>query len=336
MHLTRVLAGCVVVTSTFAVHGQLVLEKKIPIAGMTGGFDHLAYDQGTERIFATAEDQGKVYVVSLESGKGLTSIGGFGKPHSILVRPGSPSVLVVDSEPNKSALLDSHSLTKIKSLQLPPGANAMIYDPKHDRAIITAGGDRVNMNTSQVAGVDPSTGHTIKSTNIEALHLQPMAIDLAGGRVFVSIADHKSIAVLDLRTLRQTGEWKFGLEKHHHQPVAFDGESHRIFIAIDHPGQLLVVNSDTGKQTSSIDIPGDADDLTFDSRMHRLLIPCGDGFLTVVDASDPDHSRVTQKIQTGSDAGTGIWLAGQRKYVLGVPRSGSMDTPEVWVFGEHK
>ena len=311
---------------------QLQLEKQIPVAGMTGGFDHLAYDPATQRIFATAEDQGKVYVLSLISGQLLAKVDGFGKPHSVLARAGASSVLVVDSEKSKSALLSATSLKVMSRVAMPPGANALVYDQKIGRAIITAGGDRVHMNTSQIAAIDPATGRTLKSVEVNALHLQPMAIDEMGGRVFVSIADHKSVGVFDVVSLRMIAEWKLGPEPHHHQPVAFDAEHHRLFIAIDQPGELVVVNTDNGKRISSLAIPGDADDLTFDAVTHRLFVPCGDGFLMVLDATNPDHLRTLQKLATGKDAATGMWLPNERTYLLGVPQSGAMNSPEIQVF----
>lgn len=315
-----------------AAFGQLAVEKKIPVTGMTDGFDHLAYDASTHRIFATAEDQGKVYVVNLDTGAPVRTIDGFGKPHSILVRPKSPSVLVIDSERDKSALVDAKSLQRIKSLPLAPGANAMIYMPQTDRAIVTAGGDRVGMKTSQLVSVDPNTGGVMVSTEVNALHLQPMALDEPGHRVFVSIADHMSIGVFSTDKLQMSAEWKLGNDSHHHQPIAFDAAKHRLYAAIDHPGKLVVMNSDTGHIVSSIDIPGDADDLVFDPVSRHLLVPCGDGYMTLVDIAQPDRPRVLQKLATGSDAGTGIWLAREKKFLLGVPKSGSMQLPEIWVF----
>lgn len=320
--------------STLSARAQLVLEKTIPVTGMTDGFDHFAFDPATDRIFATAEDQGSVYVLSLKSGTEVASISGFGKPHSIVVRPGAPLALVIDSERSKAALISTSSFKKLSTVALPLGANALVYDPTRNLAIITAGGDRVGMNLSQVVSIDPATGRTLKSTEVHALHLQPMALDAAGARVFVSIADHNSVAVFDIRSLRELAEWKLGGDAHHHQPVAFDPDKHRLFVALDHPGKLVVVNTDSGKPTASVDMPADADDIVFDPASNRLIVPCGDGFLTVIDVFNPDHPQVVQKIPTGADAGTGIWLASKKLFILGVPKSGSMKAPEVRVFGQ--
>ena len=300
---------------------------------MTGGFDHLAYDPASHRVFATAEDQGKVYVFLLDSGEKLAAINGFAKPHSVLALPGSAFVLVIDSEQSKSAFLNAASLQREQSVALAPGVNCLLYDQRTGQAFITAGGDRVGMKASQVAIVDPATGRITRSAEIDALHLQPMSLDAAGRRLFVSIADHNSIGVFDEATLHMLAEWKLGPGSHHHAPITFDPEHHRLFVAIDHPGKLIVINTDTGKRVASVKIPDDADDLDFDPVSHRLFIPCGEGFLMVLDASDPQHVRVLQELTTGREAATGMWLAKEQKYLLGVPQSGSMTGPEIRVFG---
>ncbi len=212
------------------------LERTIPVPGMNGGFDHLSYDPASGRICATAEDQGEVYVFAYKSGAQLASIQGFAKPHSVLAMPGSPSVLVVDSEKSKSALLISASLQRAANVPLLLGANCLLYDPATGWALITAGGDRVGMKTSQIAAVEPGTGRIVHSTDVDALHLQPMALDAPSRRLFVSIADHKSIGVFDEQSLHMLAEWKLGPEKHNHQPIAFDTEHQKLFVAIDHPG----------------------------------------------------------------------------------------------------
>jgi hypothetical protein len=188
------------------------------------------------------------------------------------------------------------------------------------------------MNTSQVVALEPSSGGIIKSTDVDALHLQPMALDATNRRLFVSIADHKSIGVFDEQNLQMLAEWKLGHEEHHHQPIAFDAEHHKLFVAIDHPGELIAIDTQTGKVVSSLKIPDDADALDYEPSNRRLFIPCGDGFLMVLDAADPLHVKVIQQIETGKDASTGVWLSKERKYLLGVPQSGSMRGPEIWEF----
>lgn len=86
LRMSPVLPFLVACASSLAASGQqLELEKKIPVAGMTDGFDHFGYDPVAHHVFATAEDQGSVYVVSLTSGQQLAKLDSFGKPHSILV-----------------------------------------------------------------------------------------------------------------------------------------------------------------------------------------------------------------------------------------------------------
>lgn len=332
IHPTISIAALLALSLPLRAQQSVNLERTIRVPSMTGGFDHITYDPASGRLFVAAEDQGRVYVFAYKSGAKLATIQGFAKPHSVLALPGSSSVLVIDSEKSKSALLGSASLQRSANVPLLLGANCLLYDPSMGWALITAGGDRVGMKTSQLAAVDPATGRIVKSTEVAALHLQPLSLDTAGKRLFVSIADHKSIGIFDEQNLHLLTEWKLGSEKHNHQPLAFDAERHKLYVAIDHPGELVVIDTQTGKPVSSLKIPDDADSLDFDPVNHRLFIPCGDGFLMVLDVSDPLHVKVSQSIPTGKDAATGVWLAKERRYLVGVPQSGAMSSPEIRVF----
>lgn len=295
------------------------LVRSISLPGVTGGFDHLAYDPSSGLLFVAAEDQGTLEVLSFQTGKRVKTVPDFKSPHSIFVLHGLNRILVVDSEKSRSKFLATTDFKKSEPVDLALGANCILYDAGKKRLYITAGGDRVDMKTSSVVAIDPYTGKELASASIPALHLQPLALDRERNRLFVSIADHNSVGILDRNDLHLVKEWKLGPEQHHHAPIAFDAQSHRLFLAQDHPGKLIVLNTDTGSRVAELDIPGDADDMDFDAASHRLFLACGDGYLETIDVSQPDKPRELSRISTGEGAATGMLLSSKREYILAVP-----------------
>jgi DNA-binding beta-propeller fold protein YncE len=318
-------------------HGQisqyLTLVKTIPLPGYTGSFDHLAFDETHHRVLLAAEDHATVEVFDLRTGTHLRTVDGFEKPHSILARPGTRTILVTDSGVSKSQLLDAATYQKIHNVELALGANCLLYDASKNRVYITAGGDRVHLPSSTLLAVNPDTGAVLRSVSLSSIHLQPMALDPATNRLFVNMADKDSIAVIDSDSLRMVAEWKIDVAKDN-SPIAFDSAHHRLFVVCGDPGTLAVLDSDTGRITNTISVPADADDMDFDKSNHRLFIPGGDGFLGVYDVSDPDQVKQVGRVATRKGARTGMLVPREHRYVLAAPAVAD-DTAQIMVFDAH-
>ena len=297
----------------------LRLSQSIELPNVQGGFDHLAYDSVGKRVFVAAEDNGTIEVIDLQKAVRIASISGFQNPHSILVRPGSSTILVTDSGPDASTLLSSVSLKKTRQLNLALGANCILFGSQRKLVYVTAGGDRVQQTSSTLQSVNPDTGEVAKSVSVSAIHLQPMALDRSTNRLFVNLADQNAVGIFDGDSLKMISTWKIpGCKKN--SPIVFDGQHHRLFVVCGDPGVLFVLNSDSGSVTTSTATPSDPDDIDLDASTSRLFIP-GDGFLQVYDVSRPDHVDLIQRVATAKGAKTGLLLPGGRRYLLAVPAS---------------
>jgi DNA-binding beta-propeller fold protein YncE len=321
-----------VVPGQTETHSIMRLSHSIQLPGVQGGFDHLAYDSARKRVFVAAEDNGTVEVIDLVKAAGIASISGFQNPHSILLRPGSSTILVTDSGPEASALISSDALKKIGQLKLALGANCILFDSQHNRVYVTAGGDRVHQATSILQSINPDTGEIAKSVTVSALHLQPMALDSATNRLFVNFADQNAVGIFNADNLQLVSTWKIpGCRKN--SPIVFDGEHHRLFIVCGDPGVLFVLDSDSGSVKASIRTPPDPDDIDLDASTNRLFIP-GDGSLNLYDVSHSDRVALIQRVATAKDARTGMLLPGGRRYALAVPASKG-GTAHIDIFDVH-
>jgi DNA-binding beta-propeller fold protein YncE len=292
----------------------LRLTKTIPLKGYGGSFDHFAYDAARHRFLLASEDHGTVDVFDLRSGAHLRSLVGFDKPHNIVIRPAASTILVADSGPSKSRLLDAETYRTVKSLPLEIGANCTLYDSEKKHIYITTGGDRVNRRISSLIEVDPDSGAVLRSLQLPSIHLQPLALDPTTDRLFVNLADKNALAVIDRSSFRLLRRWPTGPARRN-SAIAFDAANHRLFV-VGEPGAMVVMNSDTGEITNAVSVPADADDLAFDEKAHRVYVPGGDGFLGIYDSSDPDHVKQIARIVTPKEARTGLLIPAEHKYLL--------------------
>lgn len=293
------------------------LSRIIELPGVRGGFDHIAYDPVHKRLLVAAEDQGKVEVVDLRTGRLIKSIGGFKNPHSILVLPGKSEFLVTDSGPGASALVSDSTLAKDGHVPLALGANCLLFDPASNRAFVTAGGDRVGQKFSVLQTVDLAKDKVVKSLTIPALHLQPMALDPARGWLYVNIADQDTIAVYNMDRL--TPITRLHIPRgHKNSPIAYDPVHHRLFVVAADPGILLQLDAYTGAIQSLIKAPFDPDDIGYDEQRQLVLVP-GEKWMGVYDVSDPGQLKLVQRVSTGEGARTGLEIEPLKKFVVAVP-----------------
>ncbi len=304
--------------------------RSIALPGIHGGFDHLAFDQQQRRIYLAAEDNGSVEVMDIDKLIRVASLTGFQNPHSLLLLPRSGQMLVTDSGPKESALVDLREERTMRKLELALGANCLLFDRQRNRVYITAGGDRVGQTSSTLISVEPETGRVLKQVAINVLHLQPMALDPATNRLFVNFADKAEIGIFNRDTLQQMAVWKLP-KGNRNSPIALDSAKHRLFVVCDDPGLLLVLNSDTGKLEQELTAPADADDVDFDPVHQRLFIP-GDGELSVYDVSSQTRAKPIALVATPKGSRTGLFVAAESKYLLAVPQSGNGERAEVLVY----
>jgi hypothetical protein len=95
------------------------------------------------------------------------------------------------------------------------------------------------------------------------------------------------------------------------------------------------MDSDTGRVVASLPIPGDVDDLSFDSARKRIYASCGVGAIAVIGQKDADRYESLATIPTVKRARTSIFNPEDGCLYLAVPRlaeRSDQENPEVWVY----
>ena len=294
---------------------SLLLKGSVTLPGYTGDFDHFAVDQVRGRLLLAAEDHGTVEVFDLNSGKHLQTIGGFQTPHSILIRPGAATILVTDSGRGMSKLLDASTYAVKGVVTLVPGADSIGYDPKENVAYVVTGGKDVDMATSELAAVDPDTGKKLRAITLQDNHVEAMALETSGNRLFINLTQTNKLAVIDRSSMKIIALWPVRAAEQNAM-VAMDEPHHRLFVGCRKPGLVVVMNSDTGAVTNSAPSPLRSDQILFDQTANRLYSPGGEGNVAVYDTSDPDHLKTIAKVPSAPGAKTGILVPERKELIL--------------------
>lgn len=309
----------------------MTLGGSVDLPGYTGDFDHFAVDHDRGRLLLAAEDHGTVEVFDLNSGKHLQTITGFETPHSILVRPGAPTILVTDSGKGMSKLLDASTYEVKGTVTLVPGADSIGYDPVENVVYVVTGGKDVDMATSELAAVNPDTGQKKRSITLQDNHVEAMVLEQNGNRLFINLTQTNKVAVIDRTTMKLLATWPVPAAEQNAM-AALDEKKHRLFIGCRKPGMIVVMNSDTGAIISHVPTPLRSDQLLYDEASNRLYSPGGEGFVAIYDTTDPDHLKKVANVPTAAGAKTGILIPDMKKLVLAVSPGDTKATAKVLTF----
>jgi len=156
-----------------------------------------------------------------------------------------------------------------------------------------------------LAVIDPVTRSKIADI---ALQAHPEGFQLApdGGRAFVNVPDAQQVAVVDLVSGKQIAGWKIP-DVQSNFPMAIDGPGNTLAIAFRAPPRLLLLGTASSSVVGNVETCGDADDVFFDNRRHRVYVSCGEGAVDVFDRSTGKLRRIAH-VTTGVGARTALFV----------------------------
>jgi DNA-binding beta-propeller fold protein YncE len=293
------------------------LIRSVDLPGYSGDFDHFAVDYDRNRLLLAAEDHGTVEVFDLKTSAHLRSVEGFGNPHSILVRKGSPTVLITDSEKQGATLRDAESYAKKQSVVLSPGSDTSKYDAAANVLYVVTGGKDVEMKTANLEAINPDTGAKLGSITFQDNHVEAMAFVENDPRLFINLAQTNMIAVVNRKTFKLIATWTVTPAKQNAM-IAFDPAQRRLYVVCRDPGMVVVMNSDTGAVVDTLPAPLRSDEVQYDPDTHRLYVPGGEGYMSIYDTTDADHLKLSEKVNTAPGAKTGLLVPPLHRLFLAV------------------
>jgi DNA-binding beta-propeller fold protein YncE len=311
---------------TGVVHGQepqvLSLKSRIDLPNVNGRIDHFSADLKGQRLFMSALGNHTVEVLDMESGKRVRTISDLAEPQGVYYDPSNNRLFVACAKDGATKVFDGSTLQLLESVKFSGDADNIRYDARGHRIVVGYG-------DGALAFLD-SGGKKAGEIALDA-HPESFQMERTGTRVFVNVPDRKEIQVADLVKNTLLGRWPVTSALKNY-PMALDEAHHRLLIGCRTPARMLVIDTETGKQTASVEIVGDTDDLFYDVSTNRVYVIGGQGFVDVFEQKDPDHYNRIAHDSTAPGARTGLLVSDWGKLFVAVPHRGEQRA-EILVYG---
>lgn len=277
----------------------LVLENSIPLADVRGRIDHMAVDLGRHRLAVAELGNDSVDIVDLPSGRVIRRITGLREPQGVTFVPDLDLLAVANGGDGSVRLFHAGDFSSAGRVDLDDDADNVRLDSKTGHLVVGYG-------AGALATIDAARPSQIAGVPL-AVHPEGFQLAPDGSRIFVNLPDANQVAVVDLASERQVASW--ALEAlHANFPLAIDGAGATIAIVFREPAKLALLKAENGVIAAVADTCGDADDVFFDARRHRLYVSCGEGAVDVFEWGNASLQRIGQ-IKTSLGARTALFVA---------------------------
>jgi DNA-binding beta-propeller fold protein YncE len=309
---------------------KLVQTIKLP-ADVKGHFDHFEIDLKNQRLFATPEEYKGVLVFDLKTGNLVHTIRGIDKSHAVLYREDLNRLYVTDGEAGDLKIFDATTYALVSSVKLLEDADSIGYDPNTKYLYIDNGGGDVHQTYSMLSVVDTTAGKKVADIKIDGDTLEAMALEKSSPKIYVNNKAKGQVDVVDREKREVIASWPVTKCK---GPVAiaFDEANHRLFVAC-RDGNVAVLDTQSGKEVTSLSITNGVDDAVYDPASKRLYT-AADGNVDVYEQTDPDNYKLLAKVPTGPVGRTAKLVPELNRYFVAVPQHGTKSA-EVLVFEVH-
>jgi DNA-binding beta-propeller fold protein YncE len=290
------------------------LKQTIPLLGVEGRIDHLAFDAAGQRLFVCALGNNSVEVLDLRKGERIHSITGLGAPQGVAYAPELNRLFVANDQSGIFKIFDAQSFQPFGELNFKDDADNVRYDDAAKKVYVGFGSGGIGI----VNAVDGTQVDSIKLAG----HPEAFALERQGERIFVNVPTSRHVEVIDRDKGEVIATWSTGLAFGNF-PMALDESNHRLFVGCRLPSKLVVLNTDSGDVVAKIDISSDADDVFYDGKRHRIYAICGAGKIDIIDQAGANNYKASSKIDTADGARTGLFVPGRNILFIAVPHRGS-------------
>jgi WD40 repeat protein len=309
---------------------KLVQTIKLP-SDVKGNFDHFEIDLKNNRFFATPENYKAVLVFDAKTGKLIHTMRGIDKPHAVLYREDINRLYITDGDAGDLKIFDATTYGLLSSVKLLEDADSIGYDPNTKYLYIDNGGGDVHETYSMLSVVDTTAAKKLADIKIDGDTLEAMALEKSSSKIYVNNKAKNQVDVVDREKRELIASWPVTKCKAT-VAMAFDEANHRLFVAC-RDGNLVVLDTETGKEVTSLPITKGVDDAVYDPASKRIYT-AADGNVDVYQQTDPDNYKLLAKVPTAPLARTAKLVPELHRYFVAVPQHGTTSA-EILVFEVH-
>jgi DNA-binding beta-propeller fold protein YncE len=300
----------------------LELVQTIPLKGMAGRFDHLAIDGKHSRLFVANLSNNSLDIVDLKAGKLIEQVHGQKKIQGVAYAPDLDRIYVGNGTGDECNVFDGRDYKLLKSIAF-PGADNVRYLARNHQVYVA--------HTEKTLSVLDARTYEVKAAIELPGRPEGFQLETKRPRLYMNTVEPTRLVVVDTDKNEVLHRYPLTLADRAY-PMAVDEINHRLFLGCRNKPSIVIVDSETGKEVSSVAIPEDIDDLFYDAKNKRLYASCGAGAIAVVQQRDADHYQTLETISTVKLARTCFYdSAGERLYLI-VPRQKNEDFPTIRVY----
>jgi DNA-binding beta-propeller fold protein YncE len=296
--------------------------KTIQLKGKAGKLDHLVVDSKTQRLFQANKVNNTLDIVDLKSGKLLKQLPSQAGAQGVAYAADLGRLFVALGTGGYCNVFSGKDYQLIKTVKFMDDADNVRYNPRTHLVYVA--------HAEKALGVIDGKTFALKSDIQLPGPAEGFQLETRGPRLFLNSPSPAAVIVIDTDKNEVVKNYPLKAAGGNH-PLALDEANHRLFIGCRKKPMVVVMDSETGKELTTTDIPGDIDDLFYDAKRKRLYASCGEGFLVVLKVG-AKRCEVQEKIKTKKDARTSYFDPATDRLYLAVPRQKGKKGPEIWVY----
>ncbi len=263
----------------------LVIERTIPLTGVSGRIDHLAIDLGRKRLWVAELGNGTVDAIDLVTGKTVHRIGGLREPQGIGYAPKADLIAVTSAGDGSVRLFHAQDFLPQGTIHLGNDADNIRLDSKSGQLVVGYG-------SGGLAVLDPASRSITSRTKLLA-HPEGFQLDQPAHRAFVNVPEAREIAVVDLGTGKQIAIWRVPNLRANF-PMALNEAGSVVATVFRSPARLVGLDTKSGAVKANLETCHDADDVFFNSRRQRIYVSCGEGAVDVFQHDASGYRRLSR------------------------------------------
>jgi DNA-binding beta-propeller fold protein YncE len=327
--MIRIAVACSFLVTMFASPAPaadqptLVLVQTIDLKGKPGKLDHLSLDAKRGRLFLANKANNTLDVVDLKTGQMIQQVPGQQGIQGVCYVADFDRIFVGLGVRGFCNIFDGPSYKPLKSIKFADDADNVRYDPRTHMVCVA--------HAEKMLGVIDAKTFALKTDIKLPGTAEGFEAEKNSPRLFLNVPDTNEVVVINTDKYQITGSYPLKLAGANH-PLAIDEANHRIFVGCHKEPKVVILDSESGKEITSVSIPEGCDDLFFDAKHKRIYVSCSEGYLVSIGQKDPDHYEVLEKLPTAKDARTCLFVPEQNRLYLAVPRQEGKQGPEVRIY----
>ena len=257
-----------------SAQGPYKILDKWKIGG-EGGWDYLLADATAHRLYITHGT--RVEVIDSQTGKPVGAITGLHGTHGVALDTAGKYGYISDGGGNAVVVFDRGTLATVATIPAGTNPDGIIFEPATQTVWA------FNGRSKNATVIDAASQKVVATIDLPG---KPEFPQVDGkGNVFDNIEDKSEIVKLDAKTKTLTATWPAGCDEP--SGLAIDAAGGRLFAVCDK--KMSVVDTRTGKVLGTPEIGDGPDAANFSPGQRVAFASCGDGTLSVIDASGSDY-----------------------------------------------